>query len=73
MGVDSLTLSEIDDFERMDETSTNHVELMINEVSDYITVSDLSPSTGTAEDRPALGTYQLVGGNNGLSGVTDSD
>ena len=57
----------------MDETSANHVELMINEVSDYITVSDLSPSTGTAEDRPALGTYQLVGGNNGLSGVTDSD
>jgi len=57
----------------MDEASANHVELMINEVSDYITVSDLSPSTGTAEDRPALGTYQLVGGNNGLSGVTDSD
>ena len=57
----------------MDETSANHVELMINEVSDYIIVSDLSPSTGTAEDKPALGTYQLVGGNNGLSGVTDSD
>ncbi len=57
----------------MDEASANHVELMINEVSDYIIVSDLSPSTGTAEDKPALGTYQLVGGNNGLSGVTDSD
>ncbi len=34
----------------MDEASANHVELMINEVSDYIIVSDLSPSTGTAED-----------------------
>lgn len=57
----------------MDEASANHVELMVNEVSDYITVSDLSPSTGTANDRPAVGSYPLIGGDNGLSGVTDSD
>ena len=57
----------------MDEASASHVELMVNEVSDYITVSDLSPSTGTANDRPAVGSYPLIGGDNGLSGVTDSD
>jgi len=57
----------------MDETSVNHVELIINDISNYITVTDMSPDTGTATDRPAIGSYLLYGGDNGLTDITDSD
>jgi hypothetical protein len=44
----------------MDETQSNHVELAINDRSDFITVEDLAAASGIATDRPALGDYPLA-------------
>jgi hypothetical protein len=49
-----------------------HAELMINGEVRYITVHDLSVTTGGGVGGPALGEYALVGGGNGLDGLTDS-
>lgn len=57
----------------MDESKPNHVELMVNEKSDYLTVLDLSTTTGAALDRPVAGEFALTGGDNGLGEMTDSD
>ena len=57
----------------MDESKPNHVELAINERSDYITVDDLSATTNTAQDRPATGTFALTLGDDGITGLTDAD
>lgn len=57
----------------MDETLANHVELMINDRSDFITVEDLAAASGVATDRPALGDYPLAGGGNGLIDLADAD
>jgi len=57
----------------MDEFRSNHVEQAINERSDFITVQDLSPTTGAATDRPSLGSFVLAGGDNGLTGLVDGD
>ncbi len=46
----------------MDETLPNHVELAINERSDFILVQDLAAVSGTPGDRPALGVFTLTGG-----------
>ena len=32
-----------------------------------------SPASGIATDRPAVGTYSLTGGGDGLTGLTDAD
>jgi len=52
----------------MDEARATHVEQVINERSDFITAQDLSPTTGADNDRPALGSFDLVGGDNALLG-----
>jgi hypothetical protein len=57
----------------MDETMANHVELVINDRSEYITVMDLAAESGVATDRPALGDYSLAGGDNGLTDLADAD
>ncbi len=57
----------------MDELKPNHVELAINENSEYITVNDLSSSANTAQDRPATGTFALISGDDGVTGLADAD
>ncbi len=57
----------------MDESKPNHVELMVNEKSDYLAVLDLSATTGAALDRPVVGEFALSGGDNGLGEMADSD
>ena len=57
----------------IDESKSNHVELAVNERSDYITVDDLAPASNSAVDRPALGLVALVDGDDGITGLTDAD
>ncbi len=57
----------------MDESAPNHVELAVNGRSEFITVEDLRPSSGTAEDRPQVGRFALYNGDDGLAGLTDAD
>jgi phage tail sheath protein FI len=57
----------------MDEAATNHVELAVNERSEFITVEDLGPSSGSPDDRPATGGFSLSGGDDGLNGLNDAD
>ena len=57
----------------MDETLPNHVELAINDRSDFILVQDLATASGTPSDRPALGVFTLSGGDNGLTDLADAD
>ncbi|MHB9037081.1 MAG: phage tail sheath C-terminal domain-containing protein [Armatimonadota bacterium] len=57
----------------VDESKSNHVELVVNERSDYITVDDLAPESNTALDRPAVGTSALTLGDDGLTGICDAD
>lgn len=58
----------------MDENTTEgFIELEINEESKWITVTDLSSSATAPDDNPAVGTYALNGGDNGLSTITDAD
>jgi phage tail sheath protein FI len=57
----------------MDEALSNHVELVVNERSQYIAVRDLSPGSVGPEDRPAVGSFALTGGDNGIAEMWDSD
>jgi len=57
----------------MDELKPNHVEVAINERSQYITVDDLSSSANTPDDRPAEGTFALSAGDDGVTGLVDYD
>lgn len=57
----------------MDESSAHHVELAVNDKSNWITTNDLSATTGLATDRPATGMYTLAGGNDGLVDLSDID
>jgi uncharacterized protein len=57
----------------MDESAANHVELAVNDKSDWVTTRDLSATTGLATDRPATGAYTLSGGDDGLTDLTDID
>lgn len=57
----------------MDESSAHHVELAVNDKSNWITTNDLSATTGLATDRPATGMYSLAGGNDGLVDLSDID
>ena len=56
----------------MDESSPDHVEVKINEQSEFIQVRDLSPMSVVADDRP-IGDSVLIGGNDGLVGLGDHD
>lgn len=57
----------------VDESNPNHVELVINERSDYITVGDLAPTSNAALDRPAIGASALTAGDDGLTDICDAD
>jgi len=57
----------------MDESSAHHVELAVNDKSNWITTNDLSATTGLATDRPATGIYTLSGGDDGLVDLSDID
>lgn len=57
----------------MDEAAPNHVELAVNERSEFITVEDLGSSSGSPDDRPATGVFSLSGGDDGLNGLNDAD
>lgn len=56
-----------------DTTSPNYVETMINSKSSFIRVDDMSSASAAELKFPALGTFQLAGGSNGVSGLIDSD
>jgi phage tail sheath protein FI len=57
----------------MDEAAPNHVELVVNERSDFITVEDFGAASGLPADRPVIGAFELSGGNDGLTGLDDAD
>lgn len=57
----------------MDESASNHVELAINERSEFISVEDLGPLSGTPDDRPATGGFSLSDGDDGLVDLNDID
>lgn len=57
----------------MDEAAPNHVELAVNERSDFITVEDLGTASGVQADRPVIGMFDLSGGDDGLTGLDDAD
>jgi len=57
----------------MDESASNHVELAINERSEFISVEDLWPLSGTPDDRPAIGGFSLSGGDDRLVDLNDID
>ncbi|MCL5103012.1 MAG: phage tail sheath subtilisin-like domain-containing protein [Armatimonadetes bacterium] len=57
----------------MDESQPNHVELVINERSEFVVVDDLSMTANAALDRPATGAFALVSGDDGVTGLVDVD
>ncbi|MEN6521108.1 MAG: phage tail sheath C-terminal domain-containing protein [Armatimonadota bacterium] len=57
----------------MDESKPNHVELVVSEKSEFITVEDLSGAANAAENRPAAGTFNLAAGDDGITGMADGD
>ncbi len=57
----------------MTDTDADYVETRINGVSKYITVTDLASATAAPNDKPATGTFSLTGGDDGLTGLADTD
>ncbi|MHB9129738.1 MAG: phage tail sheath C-terminal domain-containing protein [Armatimonadota bacterium] len=57
----------------LDETKANYVELVINGMSGNIAVDDAHSATVAPGNRPAVGTFALTGGDDGLTGLTDQD
>jgi hypothetical protein len=60
----------------MTDADINYVEDVINNAdtgSDLIEVIDLDSPSSTPTDLPALGTYSLTAGDDGLAGLTDTD
>lgn len=60
----------------MTDTDTNYVEDVINDVdtgSNVIAATDLDSATASPNDLPALGTFSLASGNDGLTGLADTD
>lgn len=57
----------------VNEEDSNYLEKLINGKSEYITVSQFSSTSNTPIDRPALGTYILQNGSDGLIGIADTD
>ena len=49
------------------------MELAVNGRSEFITVEDLHAASGITHDRPQGGTFQLSGGDDGLTGLGDAD
>lgn len=57
----------------MDESRANHIELVINENSEFITVDDLYMTANAALHKPAAGAFSLTAGDDGITGLTDAD
>ena len=51
----------------------HYVESRINGISKYITVADKLSATVAPNNRPSIGTNQLMGGEDGLAGLSDND
>lgn len=57
----------------LDESKANYVELAINGKSGSILVDDKKSAMAAPGNRPAVGTFALTGGDDGLTGLTDQD
>lgn len=57
----------------MDPTKPNYVETVVNAGSNLITAVDLEAVLTPPADRPKLGTYVMIGGDDGLVDIDDSD
>lgn len=57
----------------MDESSKDHVEIRVNGFSDFILTRDLGPMSVVPDDRPTVGQFALIGGDDGLDDLTDQD
>lgn len=60
----------------MTDTDDNYVETLVNDASTgsrLVTATDLDSPASTPNDLPALGTYTLTGGNDGLTSLADTD
>jgi len=57
----------------LDESKANYVELAINGKSGSIVVDDKKSATVAPGNRPAVGTFALTSGDDGLIGLTDQD
>ena len=57
----------------LDESKANYVELAINGKSGSIVVDDLKSATVAPGNRPAVGTFTLADGDDGLTGLNDQD
>ncbi|MGE5528060.1 MAG: phage tail sheath family protein [Patescibacteria group bacterium] len=70
-GVDLVR--EVFDELSLDPTSEDYVEDRINGVSKYIVVEDLDSATTPPNDRPAVATSAMANGDDGLTGLADTD
>lgn len=60
----------------MTDTDTNYCEEVVNDPntgSNLVAVTDLASPASSPNDLPALGTYTLTGGGDGLAALADSD
>lgn len=60
----------------MDDADSNYVETLLNDASagsKYITATDLDSSNSSPADRPGNATYTMTGGDDGLTGLADTD
>ncbi len=60
----------------MTDIDVNYIESIINDPdtgSNLIVVTDLDSATSTPNDLPALGTFTLTGGDDGLTSLDDAD
>ena len=60
----------------MTDTDDNYVETLVNDASTgsrLVTVTDLDSPASSPNDLPALGTFTLTGGNDGLTSLADID
>jgi uncharacterized protein len=53
--------------------SADYLTKKINGISEYITVTDLASATAAENNRPALGTFTLAGGDDGLTSLAAVD
>ncbi|HHV62122.1 MAG TPA: phage tail sheath family protein [Firmicutes bacterium] len=66
-------VKEVFDELSMDDNSADYVESKINGTSEYIRVTDMDTLTAPPNDRPAVGTFTLAGGDDGIAGIGDND
>jgi len=64
---------EVHDNLSMDSTKSNYAEVVVAAQSQYIVADDQDSVTAVFADRPALGMFNLVGGNDGLANLSDTD